>query len=161
MRKQPNITYALRAGVDLNTVAARKTCECRCETSIHWQRERPANQKSHMHSTKLRTNEEPIPSPFFSRPRFAEPLLLCHSAAPPTQRLVPTRRWRGWDNKRVASGVEMSHICTSKKKHQLVVAQPTITEDDANLFSRMSNRNTTLRPRARGSKVHSPAPGPI
>ena len=43
----------------------------------------------------------------------------------------------------------MSHICTRKKKHQLVVAQPTNTEDDANLFSRMSNRNTTLRPRAR------------
>ena len=29
MRKQPNITDALRAGVDLNTVAARKTCERR------------------------------------------------------------------------------------------------------------------------------------
>ena len=28
VRKQLNITYALIAGVDLNTVAARKTCEC-------------------------------------------------------------------------------------------------------------------------------------
>ena len=94
-------------------------------------------------SAQRRTHHQPRPS------RFAEPLLLCRIAAPPTQRLVPTRRWRGWDNKRVASGVEMSHICTRKKKHQLVVAQPTNTEDDANLFSRMSNRNTTLRPRAR------------
>ena len=31
-------------------------------TSIHWQRERPANKKAHKDSAELRTNEEPIPS---------------------------------------------------------------------------------------------------
>ena len=42
-------------------------------TSIHWQRERPANQKSHKDGAELRTNEEPIPSSSDYRPScFAE-----------------------------------------------------------------------------------------
>ena len=71
------------------------------------------------------------------------------------------RGWRGLDNKRVASGVEKSHDGIRKKEeHQLVVAQPTNTEDDANLFHEcpIATRHSVRGP---GSKVHTPAPGPI
>ena len=83
--------------------------------------------------------------------RHSIPHVLQHTiCATRKQRLVPTRRMRGLDNRRVASGVEKSHDGIRKKReHQLVVTQPTNTEDDANLFHDMSNRNTTLRPRAR------------
>ena len=42
-----------------------------------------------------------------------------------------------------------------KRNTNSLSLQPTNTEDDANLFSRMSNRNTTLRPRARLQSSHS------
>ena len=52
-------------------------------TSIHWRRERPANQKAHKDSAELRTNEEPIPSTsdFLFRGAF----VTVPSAASPTK----------------------------------------------------------------------------
>ena len=63
--------------------------------------------------------------------------------------LCQQRRWRRWDNKRVASGVEMSHHSIRKKmEHQLVVPNQQ-TRRMTQPFPRMPNRNTTLRSRAR------------
>ena len=94
--------------------------------------------------------------------RHSMPHVVQHTiCATRKQRLVPTRRMRGWDNKRVANGVEKSHDGTRKKReHQLVVLQPTNTENDANLFHEcpIATRHPV---QGLGSKVHTPAPGTI
>ena len=63
--------------------------------------------------------------------RHSMPHVVQHTiCATREQRLVPTRRMRGWDNKRDASGVEKSHDGIRRKEEH----QPTNTEDDANLL---------------------------
>ena len=96
MRQRPNTTYALRAGVDLNTVAARKTCECRCGPQY------TGSEKDLQTKERTRTvrnsapTKSPIPSPsdslfrgtFVTVPRRnTEPLGLrhCHTIILPVQ----------------------------------------------------------------------------
>ena len=93
--------------------------------------------------------------------RHSMPHVVQHTiCATRKQRLVPTKSTRGLDNRRVASGVEKSHDGIRKKKeHQLVVSQPTNTEDDANLFHEcpITTRHSV---QGLGSKVNSPELGP-